>query len=240
MNFGNWWGGLGLAAAPSLPVASDRLILTHAAPIRQVMGDLIRSSRALLVHSLDGSLPASVRLCGLNATDVTLTLDGDLRKRALLDGADLSLTAPTSMGSVFFTLNRVRETARDYWRSALPKEVIRVQSREYFRVAGVCGLRHVARLNLPGSASVSPLDNLSETGLAFRVVCPLLVACETVGTSTLQLDCNILVLPALRIIFKESCGARQWRVGAAIDGLSQVDARVLRRWIDVVETASRR
>ena len=240
MNIRKLWSGLGLAAAPEWPATPDKLILTQAAQVCQVMCDLVQSSRTLLVHSLDSNLPTSARLRGLSATDVTLTFDGDQRKRALLEGTDLSLTASTRAGSVFFTLNKVQETARGCWRSALPKEVIRVQSREYFRVTCVGGPRHMASLKLPGAASALLLDNLSETGLGLRVACPVLQPCETVADSTLQLDGNSISLPALRIIFNATSGATHWRIGAAIDGLSQGDARTIRRWIHSVETASLR
>ncbi|MCF8167089.1 MAG: PilZ domain-containing protein [Rhodoferax sp.] len=148
----------------------------------------------------------------------------------------LNVIGPSGTGTVLFTLIAPEPDEQGRLCANLPGEVIRMQSRDAYRVRGFHGKKPRASLRLSEHAAALPLHDLSERGLGLRLSTPTLEEGTCYTTSTLELDTLTLPLPRLRVVYCLPAGPQHWRAGARIENLAEPQARVLRRWIDQKET----
>jgi hypothetical protein len=186
-----------------------------------------RSDKAS-IHAYEETY-AQVKEIGHNR--IALVMQQQWRNVSVAAQSSLNVVGLSAWGAVLFTLRGLQPGQRGGFCAALPGEVIRMQSREHFRVRG---LEPLAELLLPGRADVLPVHALSEQGFELRLDSPTLDEGQTFQAGALRLDGLELRLPHPSIVHSGPASANCWRVGARFHGLAASESRALRRWIDRV------
>lgn len=215
----------------------DELVECRSDNIKRLMHELAHPAQQLIVHGGDGRFVGYARLRRVDDFGIAMTLGLPASHSLEWAQSSVNVTASTRHGKVFFTLQVAGIDTAWVISAVIPHVVIRVQSREYYRVSGLSGPHRRAILRLPDTAQTLPLHDLSEQGLGLRLDRPEFTDIGTHFQSiSLDLDGQTLRLPELEIVYSGPTNAHHWRVGARMHGLSAIDSRVLRHWIDLAET----
>jgi hypothetical protein len=215
----------------------DELVECRSDHIKGWMLELAHPSQQLAVHGGDGRLIGYAHLRRVDDSGITMTLGQQARHSLEWVKTSVNIMASTRRGKVLFTLQVTGIDMSLCLSAAMPRAVIRVQSREYYRVSVLSGRHRQALLRLPGAAQTLPVHDLSEQGLGLRLDRPELTDIgKPLLSSALELDGQTLLLPVLEIVYSGPTNGQRWRIGARIHGLSAPDGRALRHWIDIAET----
>lgn len=217
--------------------ASDERFLTRSYDIEQVVQELSRSLKTVAIHTADRQFFGTAVLLRPVDADVFLVLKLVGNNLPTNVPAIVNVTGSTRQGAVMFSLTGVRSSVPGELIALFPSQVIRIQSREYFRVLGIAGKQRQALLRRSGVTRSLLLHDLSEQGLGLRLEHPIWSGLETLSDTTLELEGQPLEVPVLQIVYNGLSGTRGWRVGARIHGMSEEDCRSLRRWINKAETS---
>lgn len=209
------------------------MVVSGARQVQQLLAEL--DQLEVRVHANDGAFFGVGRVRVTRDNRVALAMKPtapSLSRRA----THLNVVGPSGLGTVLFTLIAPEPDDQGRLCANLPGEVIRMQSRDSYRVRGLHGKKTKVSLRVHEHAAALPLHDLSERGLGLRLSTPALEEGSCYTSSTLELDAMTLQLPRLRVVYCLPAGPQLWRVGAQIENLAESEARVLRRWIDQKET----
>lgn len=220
-----------LAAPAPLPLCD--LAVTEAERVLELLRLLESDRGALSLQSSEGQ--------GLGRAQVFAVTKGQITLRcgtALGQAAErcVNVVGSSSRGAVMFTLRLVPTSLGDLWRAPLPGEVLCVQSRQHRRVEIVHSLGHEAELLTAQPGMVQRVLDLSESGAALDLNgSPQSLLNQ--GEAVLVLDGMRIQVPRLEVVHTRALANGQVRAGVRLADLQSEEARQLRRWLNVAETA---
>lgn len=156
----------------------------------------------------------------------------------LRDGEVVNVVARTERGVTMFTLRPKACTRDGRLLAELPEALIRMQSRQHRRLRCLHGRGHRAELSLQPCGNASPFElmDLSEEGACvhWRSDAPP----EVQARGNLVIDGSNIELPRIRSVHSQLITPGVWRVGLKLEGMPPDASRLLRRWLNLAETAS--
>jgi hypothetical protein len=238
----SWWRQGGISrnepgSAGSGP--AEDFVVTDALEVQRVLGELVRLRRTVELQTADGRFTGCAELRAASANDVVLGPCANGSPLEAGQGSKVNAAVSTAGGMAMFTLADSQPVGAGCLRARSPRQLILVQSRRHFRLAGLAGRHRRAWLVWPGSGTRLPLRDLSEEGLGLELGHDDWRSLEEAGAAGLHLDGELLLVPRLQMVHRRPAAAEAPAVlGARLLGMSGEDLRSLRRWIAATQALS--
>ncbi len=229
------WGRTPTPASNSLGQdwGSDDHILSQPRVMAAILGQLGQGDRSVSVHGVDGRFIGQAKLRTCVGQQVGLRFVQTPPPAPL---PSLNVVAGTPDGTILFSLKNCQPDPQGHWSAALAGDMIRMQSRDHYRLSGLHTRHPQVMLRLQDGAPALPVCNLSEQGLGLRLDTPLLQPGDTHANSRLCLNEVELAVPVLTIVHSQPARYNGWRVGVHMPDLPAAQSRTLRRWLDQAQT----
>lgn len=227
---GAW--GLHHVVPPTPAAAIEDIVITQALQIRRTLAEVARLQRPVALQAADGHFLASAELDVGGSHDLLLRLNHPALPPDTPLQWPLNAAASGPRGMAMFTLRSGELGAHGVLQARWPEQVIQVQSRRHFRLAGLGGTRRRAWLRRPGSGMRLPLRDLSEEGVGAELASQDWLWPDNPGPADLHLDDGVIPVPVLQVVHSRAGRAgNAGAFGARLLGIQAEHLRTLRRWI---------
>jgi hypothetical protein len=243
MRPGSLWSQLRWAWQPRQVVPNgpaDEMVLSTPIRVQAALKELARLRRLVALQAADGQFVASGPLQVDSVRGVAIQLGDEVSAEEWAQWPwPLNATASSPNGLLLFTLSDGELGPGGLIRAPWPTQLIHMQSRRHFRLAALGGVKRRVWLRLESRHHRLAVRDVSEEGLCIEVTGDFWASPGTAFAAELQLDEDVLPIPAVEVVHTQS-GRRgeTARLGARFLHMGEDQMRALRRWLVAAQASS--